>query len=173
MSELAGKKIALFIEEIYNEHEFWYPKFRLLEAGAAVVVAGTRAGAEYRSKAGFPARADVAFTDLDPSAFDGVIIPGGYAPDYMRRSEACLAFVRALHEQNRLVAFICHAGWVAASAGILKGKKATSVEAIKTDMVNAGAEWLDAEVVRDGNMISSRTPADLPAFMKAVIGFWR
>ena len=173
MSDLSGKKIAVFIEEMYNEHEFWYPKFRLLEAGATVVVAGTAAGKEYHSKVGFGAKSDVAFSSLAPQEFDGVIIPGGYAPDYMRRSEDARKFVKAMDDQGKLVAFICHAGWMVISSGILKGRKATSVAAIKDDMVNAGAEWQDAEVVRDRNFVSSRTPADLPAFMKAVLAFYK
>ncbi|MDR3073649.1 MAG: type 1 glutamine amidotransferase [Deltaproteobacteria bacterium] len=172
MAELKGKKIALLIESLYNEHEFWYPKYRLLEAGAAVVAAGTEAGRTYESKIGFPAKSDIAFADLREDAFDGVVIPGGYAPDFMRRSEACCAFVRKMHEKGKLVAFICHAGWLPASAGILKGKKITSFSAIKDDMVNAGAVWQDAAVVRDGNLISSRKPDDLPEFMKAVIAFF-
>lgn len=169
---LSGKKIALFIEEMYNEHEFWYPKFRLLEAGATVVVAGTEAGREYKSKVGFGAGSDVAFSALAAEEFDGVVIPGGYAPDYMRRSKAARDFVKAMDERGKLVAFICHAGWMVISAGILKGRKATSVASIKDDMVNAGVEWRDAEVVRDRNLVSSRTPADLPAFMKAVLAFY-
>lgn len=172
MRELTGKRFVVLIEELYNEHEFWYPKYRLLEAGAEVTVAGTKAGAEYRSKVGLAARADVSFADLSAANFDGVIVPGGYAPDYMRRSEACRNFVKAMDEQGKLVAFICHAGWVAVSAGILKGRKATSVGAIRDDMVNAGAVWEDAQVVCDRNMISSRTPDDMPAFMRAVIEFF-
>lgn len=170
--DLSGKKIALFIEEMYNEHEFWYPKFRLLEAGATVVVAGTAADKEYNSKVGFGAKSDVAFSSLVAEEFDGVIIPGGYAPDYMRRSKDARQFVKAMDDQGKLVAFICHAGWMVISAGILKGRKVTSVASIKDDMVNAGAEWQDAEVVRDRNFVSSRTPADLPAFMKAVMAFY-
>ncbi len=173
MSELKGKKIVVFLEEIYNEQEYWYPAIRLREAGADVVTAGTEAGKIYHSKVGLPARADVAFGQLNPAELDGVVIPGGFAPDYMRRSPDCLKLVKTLFEQGKLVAFICHAGWVAASAGILKGKKATSVTSIKDDMVNAGALWQDAAVVQDGNLISSRTPADLPDFMRAVIAFLR
>lgn len=171
--ELQGKKIAVLLEEIYNEQEFWYPKIRLQEAGATVVVAGTEAGKTYHSKVGMPAKADVAFADLNPAELDGVIIPGGFAPDYMRRSPDCLKLVKTLHDQGKLVAFICHAGWVAVSAGILKGKKITSYGSIKDDVVNAGAIWQDAPVVRDGNLISSRTPADLPDFMRAIVLFLR
>ena len=171
MAELKGKTIALFLENLYNEHEYWYPKLRLLEAGATVITAATAAKTEYHSKVGFPAHSDVAFGDLNPAQLDGVIIPGGFAPDYMRRSQACLDVVRALFEQGKLVAFICHAGWVPISAGILKGKRATSFPSLKDDMTNAGATWEDAPLVEDGNLLSSRTPADLPEFMKGIITF--
>ena len=172
MVELAGKKFVVFIESLYNEHEFWYPKYRLLEAGATVVVAGTEAGKEYHSKVGLGAKSDVAFTGLNAEDFDGVVIPGGYAPDYMRRSEAAKAFVKDMNAKGKLVAYICHAGWLPISAGIVKGRKATSVAAIKDDMINAGVDWRDAPVVVDRNMITSRTPEDLPEFMKAVIAFF-
>lgn len=172
MSELTGKKFVVLLETLYNENEFWYPKYRLLEAGAAVTVAGTEAGREYHSKIGLGARSDVAFSDLNAASFDGVVIPGGYAPDYMRRSEAAKKFIKTMNEQGKLIAFICHAGWLPISAGIVTGRKVTSVSAIKDDLINAGAYWQNAAVVRDGNMISSRTPDDLPEFMKAVIAFF-
>jgi protease I len=172
MSELSGRKFVVFVEDMYNEQEFWYPRYRLLEAGAGVVVAGTAAGTEYRSKAGLAARSEAAFADLKPAEFDGVVIPGGFAPDYMRRSEAARTFVKDMDAGGKLVAFICHAGWLPISAGIVKGRKVTSFPAIRDDMVNAGGEWLDAPVVVDRNMITSRKPDDLPAFMKAVVAFF-
>ena len=172
MSELTGKKIAVFVEQIYQEQEFWYPKIRLQEAGATVIVAGTERDKDYHSKVGLPARSDAAFADLHASGLDGIIIPGGFAPDFMRRSPDCLRLIREVSSQGKLVAFICHAGWAVISAGILRGKRATSYSSIKDDMVNAGALWEDAPVVRDGNLISSRNPADLPDFMKAVIAFF-
>ena len=167
-----GKKIAVFIEEMYNEHEFWYPKYRLLEAGATVIVAGSEAGKEYRSKVGMPAKADVSFADLQADDLDGLLIPGGYAPDFMRRSKACLELVRKINEQKKLIAFICHAGWVPVSAGILQGRTVTSHPAIRDDVQNAGATWKDEVVVEEGNFISSRTPADLPDFMRAVVAWY-
>jgi len=173
MLELKGKTIAVFIESMYNEHEYWYPKIRLEEAGATVITVGTEAKTEYRSKVGFAANSDVAFGDLKAEGLDGIIIPGGFAPDFMRRSADCLKLVREVFEQGKLVAFICHAGWVPVSAGILKGKKATCFFAIKDDLINAGATWEDAAVVQDGNLISSRIPADLPDFMRAIIAFLR
>ena len=171
MNELKGKKVVVLVEQIYQEQEFWYPKIRLQEAGAAVMTAGTEAKKEYHSKVGLPAKSDLAFADLKAADFDAVVIPGGFAPDFMRRSADCVKFVREMAEQGKLVAFICHAGWVPISAGILKGKKVTSFSSIKDDMRNAGADWQDAAVVRDGNLISSRSPDDLPDFMRAIIDY--
>ena len=173
MSELKGKKIAVLLANMYDEREFWYPAIRLREAGAEVVVAGEEAGKEYKSKVGFPSKSEAAWGDLDPAKLDGVVIPGGFGPDFMRRSPACLKLVRQLFEQGKLVAFICHAGWVPVSAGILKGKKVTSFFSIKDDLVNAGAEWLDQSLVRDGNLVSSRNPDDLPDFMRGILDFYR
>ncbi len=169
MSELQGKKVVLFVENTYNDLEFWYPKLRLLEAGAEVIVAGPEAGAVYKGKAGIPATADVAFQDVDPNSVDGVIVPGGYAPDLMRRNKAAVELVRKAFDQGKILAHICHAGWVLISAGVLKGMRSTSYAAIKDDMINAGALWEDAAVVVDKNLISSRTPDDLPVFCKAII----
>lgn len=169
MGELSGKRIVILVEELYNDFEFWYPKFRMLEAGAQVVVAGPRAGATFKSKYGVPAQSDVAFGDLKADQVDAVIIPGGYAPDFIRRDAHALALVKAVCEAGKVAAFICHAGWVMVSAGVLKGRKATSFFAIKDDMINAGADWVDQEVVVDGNLISSRTPDDLPAFCRSII----
>lgn len=166
--ELKGKRVAILVEDLYQELEFWYPYLRLKEAGAEVVVLGT--GKEtYTSKHGYPAKADRSVENASPDEFDAVVIPGGYAPDIMRRSSALVNFVRQMHDQGKVVAFICHAGWVPISAGILRGRTATSFFSIKDDMVNAGAEWVDREVVRDGNLISSRKPDDLPAFCRTII----
>lgn len=173
MGELSGKKFVLLLEHLYHEHEFWYPKYRLLEAGATVVVAGTEAATEYRSKVSLGAMSDIAFTDMKVEEFDAVLIPGGFSPDYIRRSEAVKKFLRVMDEQGKLIAFICHAGWVPISAGILKGRKAASLPSIKDDMVNAGADWTDEPVVIDRNMISSRSPVDLPHFMKAVVNYYK
>ncbi len=171
MSDLNGRKIVILVENAYNDLEFWYPKYRLQEAGAEVVVAGPQKGAVYGGKAGIPCRADVSFADVDAAEVDGVVIPGGYAPDRIRRYPEALNLVRALFEAGKLVAHICHAGWVPVSAGIMKGMRTTSFSAIKDDLENAGAMWVDEAVVVDRNLISSRTPDDLPVFMKAVIGF--
>ena len=166
--ELKGKRIAIFIEDLYNEQEFWYPFYRMKEVGAEVTVVGTGAK-EYHSKIGLPAPGGVAAESVNTSDFDAVIIPGGFAPDRMRRNAAMLKLVRESFSQGKIVAAVCHAGWVLVSAGILKGKKATCVASIKDDMVNAGAIYLNQEVVRDGNLITSRSPDDLPAFCREII----
>jgi protease I len=164
--DLKGTRVAVLAEELYEDLELWYPALRLREAGAEVKIVGPRAGETYKSKYGYPARADLGMEEADAAGFDAVVIPGGYAPDRMRRHPAMLAIVRAVHEAGRPVAFICHAGWVPISAGIVRGRTVTSVSAIKDDLINAGARWVDQEVVVDGNLVSSRTPADLPAFCR-------
>ena len=169
MSNLNGKTVVVLVDELYNDLEFWYPTIRLEEAGAKVIVTGPEAGATYKSKYGMPAKADAGFADIDPDAVDGVVIPGGYAPDHMRRHKSCLDLVRFLNDQGKLVAPICHAGWVPISAGIVRGRRLTSFFAIKDDLVNAGAQWVDEAAVTDRNFVSSRSPADLPAFLRAVI----
>lgn len=166
--ELKGKRIALLIEDLYNEHEFWYPYYRMKEAGAEVIVVGTGAK-EYHSKVGLPAPGGRAADSVQASDFDAVIIPGGYAPDRLRRNAAMVKLVRDCFNQGKIVAAICHAGWMLVSAGILKGKKATCFISIKDDLVNAGATYTDQEVVKDGNLITSRTPDDLPAFCREII----
>lgn len=165
---LQGKKVVVLAENDYEDPELWYPYYRLLEAGAEVTIVGPHAET-YTSKHGYPARATLAAEEARAADYDGVVIPGGYAPDKMRRYPALLKLVREIHERGGVVAFICHAGWVPISAGILKGKRVTGVGAIKDDLVNAGATFVDQAVVVDGKMVSSRTPADLPAFMPAVI----
>ena len=166
--ELTGKRIAILIEDMYNEKEFWYPYYRMKEAGAKVTVVGTGAK-EYHSKIGMTAPGGVTAESVNASDYDAVIVPGGYAPDLMRRNPAMIKLVRECLNQGKIVAAICHAGWVLSSAGILKGKKATCVPSIKDDIVNVGAIYADQEVVRDGNLITSRSPDDLPAFCREII----
>lgn len=168
MRELSGKKFAIFIEQLFNEYEFIYPYYRLQEAGASVVIAGNMAK-EHKGENGMTIKTEAAFSSLDASQLDGIVIAGGYGPDKMRKNPDCLALVKALHDEQKTIAFICHAGWVPISAGILKGKRATSVDSIKDDMVNAGCQWEDSVVVIDGNLISSRGPDDLPDFTRAII----
>lgn len=167
--ELEGKRIAVLAEDMYQELELWYPLLRMREAGAEASVVGMPGVKEYSSKHGYPVQVDVAAGAVSADDFDAVIIPGGYAPDRMRRHQPMLDLVRGVFERGGAVAAICHAGWVPISAGIVNGKRVTSVSAIKDDLVNAGAEWVDQEVVQDGNLITSRTPVDLPAFCRTII----
>jgi protease I len=167
--ELKGKKIAILVDNIYQEMEVWYPYFRFQEAGAEVVAVGAKAGQTYTSKCGYPIVADKAYDQVSARDFDGVVVPGGYAPDHIRRHPKANQLVKDLDAQGKLVAAICHGGWVLCSAGILKGRRATCFFAIKDDVVNAGAQWVDAEVVVDNNLVTSRKPEDLPAFCKASI----
>lgn len=168
MGLLNGKKILFFAEEMYEDLELWYPKIRLMEEGAAAIVAAPEAKI-YKGKNGYPAKADVSVNDVRVKEFDALVIPGGYAPDKLRRYAKILEITQQFHTDHKPIAFICHAGWVPVSAKILKGKHATSVKAIKDDMENAGVIWEDAPVVVDGNLISSRTPEDLPDFCRAII----
>lgn len=166
---LKGKKIAILIEEMFNVFEFWYPYYRLKEAGAEVVVVGSGRTDVFTGKPGTECKADTSADLVTAADFDGLVIPGGYAPDMMRRYPAMVNLVKEISDAGKPVAAICHAGWMLASAGIIEGKELTSFFAVKDDMVNAGARWVDQEVVVDGNLITSRTPDDLPAFMKAFI----
>lgn len=165
---LDGKRIAVLAENMYQELELWYPVYRLREEGADVRIVGPRK-TPYTSKGGYPVTADVAADEVSAAAFDAVIVPGGYAPDYMRRNEAMVRLVREAYQHGKIVAAICHAGWMLVSAGILRGKTATCFPSIKDDLINAGANYVDREVVRDGNIITSRRPDDLPAFCREII----
>jgi protease I len=166
--ELSHARAAVLVEQQYQELEVWYPYYRLKEAGCQVSLVGPDAGQCYPSKLGYPAKSDKAAKDCSPNDFDVLIIPGGFAPDFIRRSEAMLKFVRGMVEANKVIAAICHGPWVLCSTPALKGKKATCFFAIKDDVRNAGANYVDAEVVRDGNLITSRKPDDLPAFMQTI-----
>src|ERR671939_1954995 len=171
--ELAGIRVAILAETLYDDLELWYPYYRLREAGADVFVVGSGSADTYQSKHGYPVTVDAEADTVTASQFDAIIIPGGYSPDHMRRHPSMVKLVRDAHEQGKVVAAICHAGWLLASANVVRGKTATSFRSIKDDMVNAGANWVDREVVRDGNMITSRSPADLPAFMRTVLAALR
>jgi protease I len=166
---LQGKRVAVLVEQQYQEMEVWYPVYRLREAGCKVTLVGPEAGHTYPSKLGYPARSDKAAGDVSPDDFDALIIPGGFAPDFMRRCEAMIQFASGMAEQGKVVAAICHGPWVLCSTQALKGKRATCFFAIKDDVSNAGASYVDAEVVRDGMLITSRKPDDLPAFMQNVL----
>jgi protease I len=166
---LKGKRAAILAENLYQDQEVWYPLFRLKEEGAEVVVVGSGSATTYTSKHGYPVDVDKAAREVKAQDFDAVIIPGGYAPDLMRRYPDMVKLVRDAFEQGKVVASICHGGWMLASADILKGKTVTSFFAIKDDLVHAGATFVDLEVAVDGKLITSRKPEDLPAFCRAII----
>jgi protease I len=167
---LAGKRAAVMIGPLFEDDEATYPYYRLQEAGATVALIGVRGGETLKGKRGAELTTDQAASDLVPDDLDLLVIAGGFGPDKLRTDDGVKALVRGLDEEGKLIAFICHAGWVPASAGIVSGRRVTSVPAIADDLRNAGASWEDADVVIDGNFVSSRRPPDLPAFMRALIG---
>ena len=167
--ELKGQRIAILAEDMYQELELWYPLLRMREAGAEVSVVGMPGVEEYHSKLGYPVEVDVVADAVSADDFDAVIIPGGYAPDRIRRHQPMLDLVRGIFERGGVVAAICHGAWVPISAGIMKGRQATCFSAIKDDVINAGATYVDIDVVQDGNLITSRVPQDLPAFCRTII----
>ncbi len=162
-------RILAFVDDIYEDLELWYPKIRLEEEGWEVLAAGPEAAKIYRGKHGYPCVADVAIADVNSAEFDALLIPGGFAPDKLRREQKVIALTRAFDQQGKPIAFICHGGWICISADILRGRSATSTVGIKDDMRNAGAEWIDQALVIDHNLISSRTPKDLHVFAKALV----
>ncbi|MBF0530170.1 MAG: type 1 glutamine amidotransferase [Deltaproteobacteria bacterium] len=167
--ELSGKKIVIPTEDMYNEFELWYPYYRLKEAGASVTIVGSGREKTFKSKIGLPVTVDANIDEIKADDFHGIVIPGGFAPDMMRRYPPMVQLVKDLDRQGKVVAAICHAGWMLTSADIVRGRTLTSFFAIKDDLVHAGAKWIDQEVVVDGNLITSRKPDDLPAFMRTVI----
>ncbi|PKL84292.1 MAG: protease [Ignavibacteriae bacterium HGW-Ignavibacteriae-3] len=169
MGKLNGKKILMFVDDTYEDLELWYPKLRMIEEGARVIVAGPAADKIYSGKNGYPCKSDVSYNDIEEKAFDGLVIPGGFAPDKLRRDPKVLELTKQFNDNNKLVAHICHAGWITISAKIMKGYRCTSTPGIKDDIENAGAIWIDEPVVIDRNMVSSRRPDDLPMFCEAII----
>jgi protease I len=167
---LKDKKIAIFLADLYEDLEFWYPYIRMQEAGAEVTAIGPKAQ-QYAGKHGLPANAEKAIHEVKAIEYDALIIPGGYSPDHMRRSPEMVKFVQEMHKQRKPIAAICHGPWMLASADIIKGVKLTSFYSIKDDLVHAGAEWVDEKSVHDGraNIITSRDPHDLPAFCTEII----
>jgi protease I len=164
-----GKRAVILVDNLYQEMEVWYPLYRLQEAGLEVSAAGHEAGKVYTSKHGYPITAAQSIASVRASRRDVLILPGGYAPDRLRTYPEVLQLVREMDEAGRVIAAICHGGWILCSAGVLHGRRATSVQNIRDDMTNAGALWEDSEVVIDKNLVTSRKPADLPAFMREVI----
>jgi len=162
------KTAAILVEDLYQEMEVWYPAYRLREEGIKTVFVGT-GKPEYKSKLGYPVTADANAKDVSASQFDAIVIPGGYAPDILRRHEAVNRLVADMFKAGKVVSSICHGLWVCASAGILKGRTVTCCFAVKDDVINAGAKYVDQEVVVDGRLITSRKPDDLPAFMRETL----
>jgi protease I len=167
--DVQGMRVVVLVEQQYQEMEVWYPVYRLREAGCKVTVVGPEAGQTYPSKLGYPVKSDKAAREVTADDFDAVVVPGGFAPDFMRRTEAMIRLVSDMAEKGKVVAAICHGPWVLCSTQALKGRKATCFFSIKDDVCNAGATYVDAEVVRDGNLITSRKPDDLPAFVVAIL----
>lgn len=168
---LEDKRVALLIEDDYQEMEGWYPKLRLEEAGARVIVIGSGRKNSFDSKLGYPMEADASATDVNADEFDAVVVPGGFAPDHMRLCRPMIDLVREIHAGGKLTASICHGGWVLVSAGAVNGRRVTGYDPIRDDVENAGGVWVDEPVVIDGNVITSRTPPDLPAFLAAIVSY--
>jgi protease I len=166
---LTGKRCLAFVGDCYEDLELWYPKLRLIEAGAEVVVAGPEAGVVYAGKNGYPCRSDAAIGNVRGDEFHAVLLPGGFMPDKLRRDPLVLELIRHFDEAGKCVAAICHGGWMAISAKVYRGVRVTGSPGIKDDLVNAGAIWEDASVVVDRHHVSSRKPDDLPDFCRAMI----
>ena len=162
---MKNKKIIALISNDFEDLELWYPVLRLRDEGVTVHVVGEEAGKKYIGKYGVPCISDLAYTDINPDDYDGILVPGGWAPDAIRRFPVVLEMIRNLDKRKRVIGQICHAGWVLISAGILKGKNVTSTPGIKDDMTNAGAIWHDTPSIIDGHIVSSRRPPDLPEYM--------
>lgn len=167
--KLKGRKIAVLAEKFYEDLELWYPVLRFQEEGADVTVIGPKV-ATYESKHGYPVTTDLASSAAKAGDYDAVIVPGGYAPDHMRRDLAMVKFLADAGRSGKLVGAICHGGWMLASADLVRGKRVTGFFSIKDDVVNAGGRWEDKSVVVDGNLVTSRVPGDLPDFCREIIG---
>ncbi len=171
MKLLEERRVLIFVADDYEDLELWYPRLRLEAAGASVTVAGPAAQASYRGKHGYPCLSDAAIAGLTGHDFDGLLIPGGWMPDRLRRDPKVLQLTRHFAESGKLLASICHGPWVLISAGVCRGVKMTSTPAIRDDLINAGAVWVDEPLVVDRHFITSRRPPDLPAFGEALVGF--
>ena len=166
---LEGKAFLIFAGPEYEDLELWYPKLRLQEAGADVILAGLKAGDSYTGKHGYPCVAEAGINDIESTDFDGVVCPGGWMPDKLRREESVKRLLREFHRDGKCIAAICHGGWMPISAGIYQGVQVTGSPGIRDDLVNAGAEWHDESVIIDGHFVSSRRPDDLPDFLRGIL----
>ena len=167
--KLENARVAVLVENLYQELELWYPVLRLREAGAPVTIVGSTAGEVYASKLGYPAVAELGIDEVSADDFDAVVVPGGFSPEYLRRNPAFVDLVRKLNERGSTVAAICHAGWLLATADIVNGRSVTSVPVIKDDVIHAGGDWQNEPVVVDGNLITSQLPNDLPQFLARIL----
>ncbi|MDT4914649.1 MAG: protease [Pseudonocardiales bacterium] len=167
--KLENARVAILVENLYQELELWYPVLRLREAGVPLTIVGATAGEVYASKLGYPAVAEAGIEEIDADDFDAVIVPGGFSPEYLRRNPAFVDLVRKLNERGGTVAAICHAGWLLATADIVRGRSVTSVAVIKDDVIHAGGDWKNEPVVVDGNLITSQLPNDLPQFLEQIL----
>lgn len=166
---LTGKRILIFVGEVYEDLELWYPKLRLIEAGAEVMLAGPEAKQSYLGKNGYPCTSDISIADVRTDEFDGLVVPGGFMPDKLRRDPSVLEIVRQFNSAGKLIAAVCHGGWIPISAGVYRGVQVTGSPGIKDDLVNAGANWEDKPVVIDRHFVSSRKPDDLPEFCRGIL----
>jgi protease I len=166
---LAKQRVLMFVGDTYEDLELWYPRLRLIEAGAAVVMAGPQANHTYAGKHSYPCVSDLAIADVHANEFDGLVIPGGFMPDRLRREAKVLEIVRHFHARSKLIAAVCHGGWIPISAGVYRGVRVTGSLGIKDDLVNAGAIWEDKPVVVDRHFVSSRMPDDLPDFCRGIL----
>ena len=166
---MQNHRILMFVGDIYEDLELWYPKLRLIEAGAEVVIAGPEASTRYQGKNGYPCQSDISISDVDASQYTGLVVPGGFMPDKLRRDSKVLDLVKHFHERGQLIAAICHGGWIPISAGVYEGIRVTGSLGIKDDLVNAGARGEDASVVVDRHFVCSRSPDDLPDFCKGIL----
>jgi protease I len=169
LKPLSGFRVVAFVDDIYEDLEVWYPKLRLIEAGATFVLAGPKAGTKYLGKHGYPCVSDITIDDCREADFDAILLPGGFMPDKLRRDAKVKSLIQEFSESKKCVAAICHGGWMAISAGVYRGVRVTGSLGIKDDLENAGAIWVDEAVVVDRHFVSSRKPDDLPQFAEAMI----
>ena len=166
---MATQRVAIMVDEMYQVLEVWYPYYRLKEAGIDIDLVAAEAKRQYHSKEGYPCVSDISVNDADAGDYDAMVVPGGFAPDFMRRSPEVIKFANDMVDAGKIIAAICHGGWLLCSTPVYRGKKATCFMAIKDDIKNAGANYVDAECIVDDNLITSRKPDDLPAFCTAIL----